>query len=95
MRKDTLELIIYTGATAASLFMLVKTYNKRQNTYWVYEDHDLRNSDDADLRESANADVDPAERGLSELDSAYRAEWVSIGYPQTHRELEANENWNN
>lgn len=90
MRKDTLELVLYTGATAFSLFMLIKTYNKRQNTYWVYEDHDLRNSDDADQKESANADVDPAESGLSELDSAYRSEWVSMGYPKTHRELEDN-----
>lgn len=90
MRKDTLQLIMYAGATAASLFMLVKTYNKRQNTYWVYEDHDMRNSDDADLRESPNADVDPAEKGLSELDSAFRAEWVSIGYPQTHRDIGGN-----
>lgn len=94
MRKDTLQLIFYAGAAAASLFMVVKTYTKRQHTYWVYEDHDLRNSDEADHRESANADVDPAEKGLTELDSAYRAEWVSIGYPQTHREIEENENWN-
>ena len=95
MRKDTLELILYTGTTAVSLFMLVKTYNKPQNIYWVYEDHDLRNSDAADVRESPNAHVDPAENSLIELDAAYRAEWVSMGYPQTHREIEENENWNN
>lgn len=95
MRRDTMELILYTGATAASLFMLVKTYNKRQNTYWAYEDHDMRNSVEADRRESPNAGVDPAENGLSELDSTFRAEWVSMGYPQTHREIEENENWNN
>lgn len=95
MRKDTMELILYTGATAVSLYMLVKTYKKRQNTYWVYEDHDLRNSVAADVRESPNAEMDPAENGLSELDAAYRSEWVSMGYPQTHRELEKNENWNN
>lgn len=95
MRKNTLQLIIYAGATAASLFMLVKTYKKRQNTYWIYADHDMRNSVEADIKESPNADVDPAEKGLTELDSAFRAEWVSIGYPQTHREIEENENWNN
>ncbi|WP_394120273.1 hypothetical protein [Planococcus donghaensis] len=95
MKKDKLQFLLVTGVTAASFFMLVKAYKKRQNTYWVYDDHDLRNSNVADKRESPNADVDPAEKGLSELDSAYRAEWVSIGYPQTHKEIEENENWNN
>ncbi|KKK36742.1 hypothetical protein WQ57_17825 [Mesobacillus campisalis] len=53
----------------------------------VLEDTDMRNSEKIDQVESVEADQDPAEKGLTLLDSAYRAEWQANGFPQTHKEM--------
>ena len=91
MDKHTTQNIIYGGVAAASLYLLLKNYKKQKTTYWVYGDHDIRHGQDVDRKESPNAPYDHAEIGLSELDATYRAEWVSMGYPLTHREIEENE----
>ncbi|MDN7246504.1 hypothetical protein QWY16_04880 [Planococcus shenhongbingii] len=92
MSDQSLQKIFYAGAAAATAFVLIKTYTNRKKTFWVFPDHDMRNSVEVDHKESPNAPYDHAEIGLSELDSAYRSEWVSMGYPKTYHDLEENEN---
>ncbi|MGI2328931.1 hypothetical protein [Planococcus sp. YIM B11945] len=92
MQKYTTQNIIYAGVAAASIYLLLRNYKKQKNTYWIYADHDIRNSNEVDHRESPNAAYDHAEIGLTELDATYRSEWVSMGYPLTNRELRENEN---
>ncbi|TWT14571.1 hypothetical protein [Planomicrobium sp. CPCC 101079] len=92
MDKYKTQNILYAGIAATSIYLLLKNYKKQKNTYWIYKDHDIRNSVEVDHRESPNAAYDDAEIGLSELDATYRAEWTSMGYPLTNRELEENEN---
>jgi hypothetical protein len=92
--SETMQKIFYASAAAATAFVLVRTYNNRKKAVWVYPDHDIRNSTEVDRKESPNASYDHAEIGLTELDATYRSEWVSMGYPMTHREMEENENWN-
>lgn len=92
MNKKTTQNLIYACAAGACAFVIAKLFRKKGKNYWVYPDHDLRNSNTVDVKESPDADVDHAEIGLSELDSAYRSEWVSMGYPQTHQEIEDNKN---
>ncbi|MBZ5202702.1 hypothetical protein HU147_15955 [Planomicrobium chinense] len=90
--SETMQKIFYASAAAATAFVLVKTFNNRKKAVWVFPDHDIRNSTEVDHRESPNAPYDHAEVGLTELDSTYRSEWVSMGYPKTHRELPEDEN---
>jgi hypothetical protein len=65
----------------------VVTINHDDKEIKVLEDTDMRNSEKIDQVESVEADQDPAEKGLTLLDSAYRAEWVANGFPQTHQEM--------
>lgn len=39
--------------------------------------------------ESADADKDPEEKDLTQLDSVQKSEWVANGFPQTHAERRA------
>lgn len=75
-------------ASCASAFLLVNYIKKRGKKFWIYPDHDMRYSKDVDRKLSHDADFDPAERGLTELDSAHRSEWVSMGYPLTYHDLD-------
>ncbi|PSL41381.1 hypothetical protein B0H99_10264 [Planomicrobium soli] len=92
MGRYTSRNIIYGGIAATGIYLLLKNIKEQKNTYWIYKDHDIRNGENVDKKESPNAEYDNAEIGLSELDATYRAEWTSMGYPLTHRELEENEN---
>lgn len=92
MDKYTTQNILYAGIAATSIYLLLQNYKKQKNTYWIYKDHDIRNSVEVDRRESPNAAYDSAEIGLTELDATYRAEWTSMGYPLTNRELKENDN---
>jgi hypothetical protein len=40
-----------------------------------------------DRMESVDADKVPEEKGLTQLDSTYRSEWIANGFPQTHKEM--------
>jgi cellobiose-specific phosphotransferase system component IIB len=73
-------------ASCASAFLLVNYMKKRGKKFWVYPDHD--NTQSSDQKESPNAAVDHAEKGLTELDAAHRSEWVSMGYPLTYHDLD-------
>ncbi|WP_223642632.1 hypothetical protein [Planococcus sp. 4-30] len=88
MKKNTTKKFVYTGATMAGSLLLLTAYKKNQaKKVWVYEDNDMRNSVTVDQEESVNADMDEAEIGLTQLDSAYRSEWQANGFPQTHKAM--------
>lgn len=88
MDERTKKDLMYACAAGICAFAVARLFRKQGKKYWVYPDHDIHNSKTADVRESPDAGVDHAEIGLSELDSAYRSEWVSMGYPQTYHELD-------
>lgn len=79
---------IATGAALGTGLILLKAYNDKKRRIWVYEDSDMRNSYEIDHEESVNAPYDDAEEGLTQLDSAYRAEWQANAFPQTKKQLE-------
>ncbi|MFD1032733.1 hypothetical protein [Metaplanococcus flavidus] len=88
MNKRNLNKMIFAGTAFAGGIVLFNSIRKKSGKkVWVYEDNDMRNSVTVDQEESVNADVDDAEKGLSQLDSAFRSEWQANGFPQTHREL--------
>ncbi|WP_088006693.1 hypothetical protein [Indiicoccus explosivorum] len=102
MRKKTKKNLMMAGAAVAGGMALLKKYKKTDDTekvkartpdggkkkVWVYEDHDMHNSIEADRREAPDADKEEGKKGLSELDAAYYDEWQSIGHPSTRREVE-------
>lgn len=93
MRKQSINKMIFAGTAFAGGIILFKNIKKKNGSkVWVYEDNDMRNSVNVDREESVNAKYDDAEKGLTQLDSAFRSEWQANGFPQTHRELENLEN---
>jgi len=79
---------IASGAALGAGVILLKAYNEKKRSVWVYEDSDMRNSYDIDPEESVNGLYDHAEEGLTQLDSAYRSEWQANAFPQTKKQLE-------
>lgn len=89
MRKKSINKMVFAGtAFAGGIILFTRIRKKSGKKFWVYEDNDMRNSVTVDREESVNAKYDDAEKGLTQLDAAYRAEWQANGFPQTHRELE-------
>jgi hypothetical protein len=86
MRKSTLNSVIGSALAAGAGIFAFRAIQER-NKLNVPKDIDMRNSSEVDKRESVIADTDPAEKGLSQLDSAYREEWQANAFPQTHREM--------
>lgn len=86
MKSSTMNTVIGSALAAAAGIFVFKAYQDKKNPS-VKEDSDMRNSEEVDRRESVDADVDPAEKGLTQLDSAYRDEWQANGFPQTHKEM--------
>lgn len=85
MKKSVMNTIVGSAlAAAAGIFVLRAYQNKSEPTA---EDVDMHNSQEIDEKESVEADVDSAEKGLTQLDSAYRDEWQANAFPQTHRKL--------
>lgn len=88
MEKKSLNKLVFAGTAFAGGIVLFNTLRKKNgNRVWVYEDNDMRNSVTVDREESVNAAYDDAEKGLTQLDAAYRSEWQANGFPQTQREL--------
>ncbi|WP_341202223.1 hypothetical protein [Planomicrobium okeanokoites] len=89
MKKTSLNKMVFAGTVFAGGIVLFRNIRKKSGKkVWVYEDNDMRNSVTVDREESVNAQYDEAEKGLTQLDSAFRSEWQANGFPQTHRELE-------
>lgn len=86
MKRSTMNTVIGSALAAAAGIFVFKAYQEKNNVS-VADDTDMRNSTEVDKRESVEADVDPAEKGLTQLDSAYRDEWQANAFPQTHKEM--------
>lgn len=86
MKKSTMNTVIGSALAAAAGIFVFKAYQEK-NTVKVEKDVDMHNSSEVDQKESVDADVDPAEKGLTQLDSAYRDEWQANAFPQTHKEM--------
>lgn len=86
MKRKTMNTVVGAAVAASAGIFAYRMMQKRKVE--VQEDVDMHNSAEVDQTESVNADVDPAEKGLTQLDAAYREEWQAMGYPQTHREME-------
>lgn len=86
MKKSAMNTVIGSALAAAAGIFVFKAYQEK-NKVTVEEDVDMRNSSEVDQKESVEADVDPAEKGLTQLDSAYRDEWQANAFPQTHKEM--------
>ncbi|WP_067727691.1 hypothetical protein [Oceanobacillus damuensis] len=98
MKQSTRNIVLGSLLSASGAVLAVSAYRERQKeTVEVYEDTDMRNSEKIDRIESVDADKDPSEKGLTQLDHAQKSEWVANGFPQTHqemKELEEQENKN-
>ncbi|HZG70188.1 MAG TPA: hypothetical protein VEY51_01510 [Chondromyces sp.] len=89
MKKATMNLILGSVLSAGGAVLAMEAYRRRKKEpFKVLEDTDMRNSVKVDRLESVDADKVPEEQGLTQLDSAYRAEWIANGFPQTHEEIE-------
>jgi hypothetical protein len=104
MKKSTMNMaagiLLSTGGAALAIAAMKKrseesATNTRTFSYTikdgVIEDTSMRNSERIDQIESVDADKSDAEKGLTQYDSALRAEWVANGFPQTRMEIELEE----
>lgn len=88
MKTSTTVTVLTSAFAAVAGIFVYKAYQEKAKQEAVEKDTDMRNSVEVDERESVEADVDSAEKGLTQLDSAYRDEWQANAFPQTHREME-------
>lgn len=86
MKNSTMNTLIGSALAVASGIFVYRAYQER-NTVRVEPDIDMYNSSEIDERESVDALDDSAEKGLTQLDSAYRDEWQANAFPQTHKEM--------
>lgn len=88
MSISTKNLILGSLLSIGGVMLVKGTIEQRRNKEFpVLQDTDMRNSDRVDEMESVDADKEASEKGLSQLDSTYRDEWVANGFPQTHEEM--------
>lgn len=87
MKTSTMITVLTSVFAAAAGIFVYKSYQEKAKNEALAKDVDMHNSSEIDQRESVEADVDPAEKGLTQLDSAYRDEWQANAFPQTHREM--------
>lgn len=88
MKKSTMITVWSSAFAAIAGIFVYKAYQEKAKQEALEKDVDMHNSKEIDQRESVEADVDSAEKGLTQLDSAYRDEWQANAFPQTHRELD-------
>lgn len=88
MKKSTMITVLTSAFAAVAGIFVYKSYQEKTKQEALEKDVDMHNSQEIDKRESVEADEDDAEKGLTQLDSAYRDEWQANAFPQTHREME-------
>ena len=88
MKKSSMITVWSSAFAAVAGIFVYKAYQEKTKKEALEKDTDMHNSTEVDQRESVEADVDSAEKGLTQLDSAYRDEWQANAFPQTHREME-------
>ncbi|RLQ90833.1 hypothetical protein [Planomicrobium sp. Y74] len=88
MKNSTMISVLTSAFAAVAGIFVYKSYQEKAKQEALEKDVDMHNSKEIDQRESVEADEDDAEKGLTQLDSAYRDEWQANAFPQTHREME-------
>ncbi|WP_422122070.1 hypothetical protein DHX103_09565 [Planococcus sp. X10-3] len=88
MKKSSMITVWSSAFAAIAGIFVYKAYQEKAKNEALAKDVSMYSSSGIDHRESVEADVDSAEKGLSQLDSAYRDEWQANAFPQTHREME-------
>ncbi len=88
MKTSSMITVMTSAFAAAAGIFVYKSYQEKRKQDALDKDVDMHNSKEVDQRESVEADEDSAEKGLTQLDSAYRDEWQANAFPQTHREME-------
>lgn len=88
MKKSSMITVWSSAIAAIAGIFVYKSYQEKAKQGALQKDIDMHNSKEIDQRESVEADVDSAEKGLTQLDSAYRDEWQANAFPQTHREMD-------
>ena len=88
MKKSSMITVWSSAIAAIAGIFVYKSYQEKAKQVALQKDIDMHNSKEIDQRESVEADVDSAEKGLTQLDSAYRDEWQANAFPQTHREMD-------
>jgi hypothetical protein len=89
MKTMTKNILIGSVVSAGGAAVATAVYKKKKkDKFPVEDDIDMRNSTELDEMESVDADKTDEEKGLTQLDHTYRAEWVANGFPQTHMEAE-------
>ncbi|MCM3715544.1 hypothetical protein M3202_15850 [Alkalihalobacillus oceani] len=83
MKTSTVNFILGSALLAGGACLMKSACQQMQReNVKVREDIDVW---EGDKRESVDADKVPEEKGLTQLDSAHRNDWVANGFPQTHR----------
>jgi hypothetical protein len=94
MKASTMNMIVGSALSAGGVLLATKAYKQRQQeSPKAIKDRDTW---EADRFESVDADKVPEEKGLTQLDSAHRNDWIANGFPQTHeerRKLEEEAKW--
>ncbi|SDN04797.1 hypothetical protein SAMN04488137_3240 [Fictibacillus solisalsi] len=86
--KSSTRNILIGSALSTSAALAINSYRLKKRSPNVLPDVDHKRSLRVDRMESVDANKDPEEKGLTQLDSAYRSDWQANGFPQTHMELE-------
>jgi GH15 family glucan-1,4-alpha-glucosidase len=86
--------LLYVSLLSGGAALLTAVYRKSQKAAVKFlEDTDMRNSEKIDQMESIDADVDPAEKGLTQPDTEYHSKWGTNCFPQVQlEELEKESN---
>lgn len=85
--KKSQKKLLYVSLLSGGAALLTAIYRKSQKAAVRFlEDADMRNSKKIDQMESVDADVDPAEKGLTQPDSEYHSKWVTNCFPQFQSE---------
>ncbi|MDN4524221.1 hypothetical protein [Fictibacillus fluitans] len=87
MRSSTRNILI-GSALSTGAALAINSYRLKKSSPDILPDVDHKRSLKVDKMESVDANKDPEEKGLTQLDSTYRSEWQANGFPQTHLDME-------
>jgi len=85
MKKSTINLISGTLLSAGETVLAMNLKQNAIRDAETLEDTNMKNSTKIDQIESVDADKVPKEKGLTQLDSTCRSEWIANGFLHTQR----------
>lgn len=80
--------LVAVFAAVAAVVLAASCKNSQKELPQRSEEEKISNSPKIDERESVDAEIDPSEEGLSQLDSSHKSEWQANGFPQSHKGLQ-------